>query len=227
MHRNTIGQIMGIVLAGSFLFSATASAKVQIEEEFRSELGETMRCRYASEDPSLDQAALRFWLKLRYPYESFGFPGIEDRHRESSRLGFLETAGRNLKTQARVLDDVRSVRVALPLRPLHNAVVQLFEREHKFSRELLKLLRSRNLEAFVESVDTMFGLTPEKKEELESVARSMLAGDRWGELPTLRDQFFSQHVMVDAQGRHYADYHRDFMRAHRMEVHCACIENCR
>lgn len=217
----------GLIVA---LAAGGAQAAAEIEERFKTELGETMRCVFRSADPAIDPATLTLWLALRYPFESFDFPLVGAGGAPGSEA-FARRARAELARQRRAIARLRQAgegegRGREAITPLLRAVMGLFEREHVASAALLELAERRDPQRFAAALGRRFRLAPPEVERLERLARAALDARSAGELRTLRDQFLSAYVMVDADGRHFTDFHRDFMRRYGIAPDCRCVADC-
>ena len=203
-----------------------ASAAEPIEERFQTELGETMRCVYTAGDPAVSDGTLRLWLELRYPFESFGFPGIERGIPAADVSSWAAQVSENLAAQGRAIDSLASVAPDEPIRPLHGAVLSTFRREYDYSRALADFLEHQDARRFVRTLDDAMRLPSAEQEKILSIAGALSIGKVTDDLRSEHEMFLSRHVMVDGQGRHFTDFHREFIRKYRIGIDCRCAEKC-
>ncbi len=215
-----------LLCAQTLIFATPLPADNIVSETFTTELNETMRCRYSAEDPDISREILEAWLRLRYPYESLGFPLLEAGIRPGSFNGILGSVLRNLSTQEQRIAEMQSRTPPPELEALHRSVLSLFERELRYGRIVAGFFRDRDPDALAKGLSAAFDLTEAEEREISAMAGKLLQGRPDRELATLRDQFFTRHIMTDPHGRHYADAHREFMKRHGVRVDCVCIGNC-
>lgn len=209
-----------------FISVVPAPAAEPIEEEFQTELGETMRCIYTAGDPAITDETLQLWLKLRYPFESFGFPRLEQGVEATSGSLLLKKTSQNLADQKQAIQTLRSVVPDDAIRPLYDAVLSTFQREYDYSQALVNLIKNKDVNRFVRTLDERFGLEGREKDGIRTMAQAIVAGNVSEDLRASHEQFLNKHVMVDDLRRHFTDFHRDFIRKYRIGIDCRCVEKC-
>ena len=228
MAMTFMKSLSGMIWLWMALFPVASPAAVAepIEERFQTEMGETMRCVYTAGDPAVTDETLRLWLRLRYPFESFGFPRIERGISSAAGSSLATKVFANLAAQRRAIESLVSVAPDDSVRPLYNAVLATFEREYAYSRTLADFLEHKDADRFIRMLDEKMKLRPAEKENILSMAKALSAGKITDDLRTVHEQFLNEHVMVDDQRRHFADFHRDFIRKYRIGIDCGCVEKC-
>ena len=196
---------------------------VTVEEAFETEMGELMVCRFSSVHPAMTISTLHLWLGLRDPYGTYQFPALFQGGGSTGGLTLHQQATRNLERQRKIIQQLHATPVSSEIRPLHEAITGMFERENGYSEAVWTFFQDGNASSLFHRFEAIAPLTEQEKDRILKWHHGISREDP----RTLQDDFINNHVMLDKAGKHFTDYNIAFMREHEIQVNCRCTAHCR